>query len=89
MQIWPGVKTFWQQLTAIYYEEEEEELAFVAQRTMHVQNMLTSSKELSSMAQLFLYHNVPIKAAEILQSGFDGGNIEKTEDNYDLLARAI
>lgn len=88
VQIWPGVKTFWQQLTAIYYEEEEEELAFVAQRTMHVQNMLTSSKELSSMAQLFLYHNVPIKAAEILQSGFDGGNIEKTEDNYDLLARA-
>ena len=88
VQIWPGVKTFWQQLTAIYYEEEEEELAFVAQRTMHVQNMLTSSKELSSMAQLYLYHNVPIKAAEILQSGFDGGNIEKTEDNYDLLARA-
>ena len=41
---WPGVKAFWQQLTAVYYEEDEEKLAFVAQRAMHVQGMLTSSK---------------------------------------------
>ena len=27
----------------------------------------TTSRELSSMAQLFLYHDVPIKASEILQ----------------------
>lgn len=85
---WPGVKVFWQQLTAIYYEENEEELAFVAQRAMHVQGMLTSSKELSAMAQLYLYHDVPIKAAEILQAGMDDGAVEKTEKNYELLAQA-
>ena len=88
VQIWPGVKVFWQQLTAIYYHFEEEKLAFVAHRAMHVQNMLTSSKELSTMAQLYLYHDVPIKAAEILQSGMDDEHIEKTEKNYELLARA-
>ena len=85
---WPGVKAFWQQLTAVYYEEDEEKLAFVAQRAMHVQGMLTSSKELSGMAQLFLYHDVPIKAAQILQTGLDNGSIEKTEKNYELLAQA-
>ena len=63
-------------------------MAFVARRAMHVQDMLVSTKELSSMAQLYLYHDVPIKAAEILQSGMDGDRIEKTGKNYELLARA-
>lgn len=85
---WPGVKTFWQQLTAVYYDAEDEKLAFVAQQAMHVQGMLTSSKELSSMAQLYLYHDVPIKAAQVLQSGMDAGTIEKTEKNYELLAQS-
>jgi tetratricopeptide (TPR) repeat protein len=88
VQIWPGVKAFWEQLTAMYYHFEEEDLAFVARRAMHVQDMLVSTKELSSMAQLYLYHDVPIKAAEILQSGMDGDRIEKTGKNYELLARA-
>ena len=31
---WPGVKVFWQQLTAVYYEVNQEELAFVTQQIM-------------------------------------------------------
>jgi tetratricopeptide (TPR) repeat protein len=85
---WPGVKAFWQHLTSVYYELNDEKLAFVAQRAMHVQGMLTTSRELSSMAQLYLYHNVPIKAAQILQVGMDNGTIEKTEKNYETLALA-
>lgn len=85
---WPGVKAFWQQLTAVYYEADEEKLAFVAQRAMHIQGMLTTSKELAGIAQLYLYHDVPIKAAEILQAGMDDGAIEKTEKNYELLAQS-
>ncbi len=85
---WPGVKIFWQQLTAVYYEAGEEKLGFVAQQAMFIQNMLTTSKELSNMAQLYLYHNVPIKAAVILQRGLDKGQIEKTEKNYELMAQA-
>ena len=88
VQIWPGVKVFWEQLVAIYYHFEEEDLAFVARRAMHVQGMLVSTRELSSMAQLYLYHDVPIKAADILQTGMDSNRIEKTEKNYELLARA-
>ena len=85
---WPSVKAFWQQLTAVYYEVKQEELAFVTQQIMHRQNMLKTSKELSSMAQLYLYHEIPIKAARVLQTGLDDGSIEKTEKNYELLAQA-
>lgn len=85
---WPGVKIFWQQLTAIYYETGDEKLAFVAQQAMHIQNMLTTSKELTAMVQLYLYHNVPIKAAQVMRAGLDDKKIEKTEKNYELLAQA-
>ena len=86
VQIWPGVKAFWEQLVAIYYHFEKEDMAFVARRAMHIQGMLVSTRELSSMAQLYLYHDVPIKAADILQTGMDSDRIEKTEKNYELLA---
>lgn len=85
---WPGIKIFWQQLAAVYDALGEEKLGFVALRAMHVQGMLTSSQELAAMAQLYLYHDVPIKAAAILQTGLDGGTIKKTEKNYELLAQA-
>ena len=85
---WPSVKAFWQQLTAVYYEAKQEELAFVTQQIMHRQNMLKTSKELASMAQLYLYHDIPIKAARVLQTGLDDGSIEKTEKNFELLAQA-
>ncbi|MEC9139155.1 MAG: tetratricopeptide repeat protein [Pseudomonadota bacterium] len=85
---WPSAKAFWQQLTAVYYEVKQEELAFVTQQIMHRQNMLKTSKELSSMAQLYLYHDIPIKAARVMQTGLDDGSIEKTEKNYELLAQA-
>ncbi len=88
VQRWPGQKVFWQQLAAVYYEVDEEKLAFVAQQAMHIQAMLQSSKELSHMAQLYLYHNVPIKAATVLQTGIDDGSIEKSEQNYEILAQA-
>ena len=60
----------------------------MTQQIMHRQNMLKTSKELSSMAQLYLYHDIPIKAARVLQTGLDDGSIEKTEKNYELLAQA-
>lgn len=85
---WPDEKAFWQQISAVYYELNQEEMAFVAQQAMYVQGMLTTSKELTRMAQLFMYYDVPIKAAVILEDGLKNGKIEKTEKNYELLANA-
>ncbi len=85
---WPDEKAFWQQISAVYYEVKQEEMAFVAQQAMYVQGMLTTSKELTRMAQLFMYYDVPIKAAIILDDGLKSGKIEKTEKNYELLANA-
>lgn len=88
VQIWPGVKSFWQHLSSIYYMAGEEELGFAARQAMHVQGMLTQGSERASMAQLYLYHNVPIKAAALLKAGLDDGTIEANEKHYEMLAQA-
>ena len=51
------MKAFWQQLTAVYYEVNQEELAFVTQQIMHRQNMLKTSKELSAWPSFIFITN--------------------------------
>jgi tetratricopeptide (TPR) repeat protein len=88
VQRWPGEKSFWQQLSAVYFDAGDEDLAFVTQQAMYIQGMLTTSKELKRMAQLYLYHDVPIKAAQILDEGIRSDKIEASAENYELLANA-
>ncbi len=88
VQKWPDVKPFWQQLIFVYYDAGEDALAFTAYQAMHVQNMLKSSPELVQMAQLYLYHGIPHKAARIMEAGFAAGTIAKNAKNYELLANA-
>ena len=84
----PGKKPFWQQLSAVYFELGREKKAFSARQSMHKQDMLTSSKELVNLAQLYLYNDYPYKAAKILSEGIEKGSIEKTEKNWELLANS-
>jgi tetratricopeptide (TPR) repeat protein len=84
----PGKKAFWQQLSAVYFELNKEDAAFAAQQSMHAQGMLTKSKELVRLAQLYLYNDYPYKAARILDKGLKSGDIKKTEKNWELLANS-
>ncbi|ERL47443.1 Sec-independent protein translocase protein TatB [Candidatus Micropelagos thuwalensis] len=84
----PGKKAFWQQLSAVYQELGKEQKAFAAQQAMHSQDMLTTSKELVRIAQLYLYNDFPYKAARILDKGLKDGSIKKTSKNWELLATA-
>ena len=84
---WPK-KSYWMQLQALYSYVENEPKQFVAYWCAYEQGMLTSSRELVGMAQLFMQEGVPYKAAVVLQVGIDSGAIEDNAKNYRLLAQA-
>ena len=86
VNIFPGKKVFWQQLSAVYQELGMEKKAFAAQQAMHKQDMLKTSKEIVRIAQLYLYNDYPFKAARILDKGLKDGSIKKTSKNWELLA---
>ena len=88
VNIFPGKKVFWQQLSAVYQELGMEKKAFAAQQAMHKQDMLKTSKEIVRIAQLYLYNDYPFKAARILDKGLKDGSIKKTSKNWELLATA-
>jgi len=97
---WPK-KEYWTQLSGLYAQKaaedgtsEAEALALekkqmAAYELAYRQNMLETGRELETMAQLYLYHNVPYKAAKTVEASLNKGLSEKNQKNYNLLAQAL
>jgi tetratricopeptide (TPR) repeat protein len=85
---WPK-KEYWTQLSAMYGELKSEGRQLAAYESAYDQGLLTRSAELVQLAQLFLQAQVPYKASRVLEKGFEAGVVEKTADNYRLLANAL
>lgn len=82
-------KSYWLQLAAIYNELEMEKESLAAQQLAHVQGLLTEDKELERLAQLYLYYDLPYRAALLMEKGLEDGNIEADEDSLELLANSL
>lgn len=79
-------KTYWIQLAAVYSELQRHEKALATMKLAHVQGYLTEGPELMSLAQLYLYNQIPYEAAHVLAQGLESGAIEGTAHNWQLLA---
>jgi tetratricopeptide (TPR) repeat protein len=79
-------KRYWTQLAAIYGELGDERKQLAAYELLYRQGLLTRSRELVSLAQLYLYHGVPYKSAALLDEGLASGEIESSASNWELLA---
>lgn len=96
---WPK-KQYWLDLSGLYaragakdgLSEDEiatnENLQMVVFEIAHRQGMLTVGRELESMSQLFLYHEIPYKSSKTLDKALRDGVSEGTHKNYDLLSMA-
>lgn len=94
---WPK-KLYFIELSGIYANESlreglpETEIANFEKKQMvtlelaHRQEMLTEARELESMSQLFLYHDVPYKSSKTLNFALENDISTETLKNLDLLA---
>lgn len=85
---WPAEEDYWKQLAGMYRELNEEDKALAITEIAFRQGFLNESKELVTLAQLYLYRDVPYKAARVLSQGLSDGRIERTSENYELEANA-
>ena len=60
----------------------------VAMELAHRQGVLTKGRELESMAQMFLYHDIPYKSAKTIAASLESGASDKNYKNYNLLSVA-
>lgn len=87
LSLYPS-RNYWLQLSAIYGELGRELDQLAAMRAAYQQGLLYKNSELVNLAQLFLYHGVPINAAKVMKKGLDSGRIESTKNNWELLANS-
>ena len=81
-------KAYFLQLAALYGELGKEKESFAVLVMADKQGFLTEESELVRLARMYMFHDTPIKAAEVMNRGFKAGTIEKTSDHLEILANS-
>lgn len=84
---WPK-KRYWISLAGAFTELGQEKGLLAAYDAAHTQKMLESEAELVTMAQLYMQHEVPYKAATLMEKEMESGRVGKNAKNYRLLSQA-
>jgi len=84
---WPK-ETYLKQLTAIYGQLDKPRRALIAMEMAQMEGYLDESKEFERLGQLYLYNEVPYKAAILLEEKIADGTVAKNEKNWELLANS-
>jgi tetratricopeptide (TPR) repeat protein len=79
---------YWLQLSAMYGEIGEEDKQLAVMESSWQAGYVTKPTDIITLAQLYRYHNVPIKAANLLAEAIDSGKVVAQEKYLDMLAQA-
>ncbi|MDG2376913.1 MAG: hypothetical protein P8M18_11260 [Woeseiaceae bacterium] len=85
---WPK-KRYWFSLAGAYTELGEDDNLIAAYDAAYTQGMFDKEAEFVTMAQLYMQHEVPYKAAVVLDAQMDAGVVKKEAKNYRLLSQAL
>ena len=81
--------SYWYELGGIYGQMEESKQRLASLDILHLDKALTKSRDLMSLAYLYLGAGVPNRAAQIIQQGMDQGIIKPTGKNLEILGGAL
>jgi tetratricopeptide (TPR) repeat protein len=79
---------YWLQLSAMYGEIGEENKQLAVMESSWQAGYVTKPTDIVTLVQLYRYHNVPIKAANLLAEAIDSGKLVAQEKYLDMLAQA-
>ncbi|MBT5185962.1 MAG: hypothetical protein HOM01_04085 [Kordiimonadaceae bacterium] len=97
---WPK-KAYWTQLSGLYAQAgtepglSEAEVSILEKKQLaayelaHRQGMLDKGREFETMAQLYLYHEVPYLSSKTIAESFEKGLSEESQRNFNLQATAL
>lgn len=85
---WPKPE-YWLQLASVYGDTNEDAKQLATMEIAYQEGALVKENHLVTLAQLYMYNEVPIKAARVMQKGMEDKIVEGTERNYEILAQAL
>lgn len=81
-------EVYLQQLRGIYSELGKEEKALAVMELSYRLGYLDTDSELRNLARLYLFHEIPLFAANVLETGLAAGSIDADQEAWGLLADA-
>ncbi len=78
-------ESYLQQLRGLYAELGEEKKALAVMELSYRQGYLDSDDELRNLSHLYLYHEVPNLAAQVMKEGLANGTIKGDREAWELL----
>ncbi|WP_089024875.1 tetratricopeptide repeat protein [Pseudocolwellia agarivorans] len=79
---------YWIQLSGMYGEIGEEEKQLAVMESAYQAGYVTSSQDIITLVQLYRFHGVPYKAAKLLSTAIDKGQVAAEEKYLDMLAQS-
>lgn len=86
IQKWPDKKTYWVQLSQIYYKLKMSDEALSVMALAHRRDMLDKETDLMYLSNLYSNAEVPFKAARVLQDGIDDAIVKGNKKNWTIVA---
>lgn len=88
IRLFPDNDAHWRQLSGIYITMDRPARALAILELVWRRGRLTKEADLVQLAQLYLYQEIPYKAAHLLENAMQAKQVSKTGDNQTLLATA-
>lgn len=78
---------YWLQLGGMYGEIGEEKKQLAVMESAYQQGYVEKGSDIFNLSQLYYYHQVPYKAARLMEEAFDNGKLEKNLRNLRFLSQ--
>ncbi|NOR18657.1 MAG: tetratricopeptide repeat protein [Xanthomonadales bacterium] len=85
---WPDKRTYWIQLSQIYYKLKMEEKALSILALAWRRNMLDKQSDIIYLTSLYSNSELPFKAAGVMQKGIEDGLVEANNKHWTMIADA-
>jgi tetratricopeptide (TPR) repeat protein len=79
---------YWLQLAGMYGELEQEEKQLAVMEIAEQKSFIATGSDMFNLAQLYYYHQMPYKAASIMQKAIDVSKLPENERNLTFLAQS-
>lgn len=79
-------KAYWMQLAAMYSETKRHERALTTLELVYLQGMFDQESEYVTLAQMYLFNQIPYRAAAVIDDGIAKGVVKESPKSWQLLA---
>ena len=80
--MFPDKKTYWVQLSTVYGQLEQFPKALAAMQLAYDGGLIVDESEITRLADLLMFNNVPYRCATVLEEGFAKKTVKADSKNY-------